>query len=149
MPETDHVTGAEFGRWVESEEAFRARLEARLAETARVLGSGLAAIGTHLAVLNGKTGTNTNGIASLEQRLIRIEREYEHVATAVDGIKTHGCTQYQAHRQVLNDLNVSTWSPKKKAAVGGGMIATGALMWPALHEIAKAMQALIGWGATP
>ena len=61
----------------------------------------------------------------------------------LQSVKSHGCAKYEAHSQVLSDLSVAAWSPKKKAAVGGGMIATGALIWPAVQEGLKAVHALI------
>jgi len=139
----DYVTGAEMSRYFIEESAFRERLELRMAETARALGVGLTKIETHLAVLNGSTMTNTSGIGAIEKRLIRIEREYEDLAEMLQSVKSHGCAKYEAHSQVLSDLSVAAWSPKKKAAVGGGMIATGALIWPVVQEGLKAVHALI------
>jgi len=144
----DYVTGAEMGRYFAEESAFRERLELRMAETARVLGAGLAKIETHLAVLNGSTLINTSGIGALEKRLIRIEHEYDSLVEMVQSVKSHGCAKYEAHSQVLTDLSVAAWTPRKKVAVGGGMVATGALIWPAVQELAKGAHALIEWFGT-
>jgi hypothetical protein len=39
---------------------------------------------------------------------------------------------------------VAAWSGRRKAAVVGGLVGTGALIWPALTEIAKAVQQVLG-----
>ena len=146
MPDKpDYVTGAEFERWMREEAEFRRTLETRMAETARILGAGLTKIDTHLSVLNGSTLVNTHGIAALEKRLIRIEQEYDEVRGFTADIEKNGCAQFTAHTRALEALSVTGWTPKKKALVGSGMVATGALIWPAVQEAATAIHALVEW----
>ena len=143
----DFVTGQEFTRWTNEEAAFRLRLETRLAEQSRVIALGFERIDAHFMNLNGRTGSNTSGLTALETRLIRMEKEYSEVMGLVTHVKQDGCAKYAAHAEMLTQLSVSGWTPQKKALVGGGMVATGALVWPALQELFVGIHALIEWAS--
>jgi hypothetical protein len=144
-PPHDYVTNVEFNRWFTEESQFRDRLESRMAETARVMGAGLVRIDMHMSLLDGSAQQNTLAIGDIDRRLTRIEENYEQLVGLVQSVKNNGCAKYAAHSQLLTDLSVAEWTPKKKAVVGGGIFAGGALIWPAVQEIARGVHALFEW----
>ena len=141
----DYVTGAEFTRWMTEHAAFRDRLERRMAENARLINDGLTRIEDHLAKLNHQTSSNTSGLASIDHQLIQIEQESAETQKLAVSIKENGCHKYLAHSQILTDLSVAGWTPKKKVAIGAGIFASGSLLWPAVQEIAKGIHTVIEW----
>ena len=141
----DYVTGAEFTRWMTEHAAFRDRLERRIAENARLINDGLTRIEDHLGRLNGQTSSNTSGLTSINAQLIQIERENRETLQLAVSIKENGCHKYLAHSQILTDLSVAGWTPKKKVAIGAGIFAGGSLLWPAVQEIAKGIHTVIEW----
>jgi len=139
----DYVTGGEFARWMTEEAEFRARLERRMEVNALAVQTGLGEIKTHLAEINGRTRRNSEDIAVIQRELQAIESEDVAIEKTVAEIQAHGCGQLAAHETVLRNLG---WTPQKKAAVAGGLLGTGALMWPAIQEIAAALHvALEKW----
>ena len=142
MPTT--ATGEELTRWMNEQSNFRSRLEIRMAERDRAIMDGLGEIKDHLTQLNGRTAKNTENIAVLDREFDAIQSEARHIETVVESIKKEGCSQYQNHSQVLQEVSeITGWSRQKKMAVVGGLLGTGALIWPALTEVAKAIQAVL------
>jgi len=104
----------------------------------------LGRIEDHLDKLNGKTATNTEHIAVMEREIEALESVDLSMAGKLDHLSNQGCAQYAAHTKLLEQLvGLPAWSRQKKAAVAGGLVTTGALIWPALSEIAKALHAVI------
>jgi len=144
MPtQPDYVTGAEFARWMTEHAAFRDRLERRMADHATLINAGLTRIEDHLARLNGQTMSNASGLVSISTKLEAMEEENMQTLSLATLIKDNGCHKYRAHAQILTDLSVAGWTPKKKVAIGAGIFAGGSLLWPAIQEIAKGIHALI------
>lgn len=144
-PESDYVTGAEFARWMREESEFRDRLERRMATNAVAVQAGLDKIEHHLAEINGRTRHNSEGLSALDVRIARIEREDEAIQQTVQSIHDEGCSQYSAHVATLERLGAapSDWSTRKKTVIGGALVGTGTLIWPAIQEIAKAIHAIL------
>lgn len=135
----DYVTGEEFARWMHEESEFRDRLERRMATNAASVQTGLDKIEAHLAEINGRTRKNSEGITSLDVRIARIEKEDETIEQTIRSIHDEGCAQYVAHTALIERDPGNGWSSRKKVVVAGGLVGTGALAWPALAEIAKAL----------
>jgi hypothetical protein len=146
MPNT--ITSEEFSRWMTEQGNFRSRLEGRLADQqAAVMGS-LGRIEAHLSELNGRTRKNSEAIAATNVRLDTIEKEADDIEKTARSIRDQGCSQYAAHVQILQEASQETsiphaWTARKRVAVGGGLVATGTLLWPALTEIAKLVHAYL------
>ena len=149
MP-ADYVTGAELNRWMQEQSDFRARLELRIAtQHSEVVGT-LRRIEDQVRETNGRVRDAETAITNNTDRLDRIETDDRKIETIVQTIRDDGCSQYAAHTQALSALAgtaPNTWTPQRKAAVTGGLVATGALIWPALQEIATAVHAIVGWAA--
>jgi len=141
----DYVTGAEMSRWMTEESDFRARLERRMADNAQAVQVGLGRIETHLAEINGRTRKNSECIAVIERELDAIKSEDGSIERMVEQIRIHGCGKLKAHKDVLQTIG---WTPRKKAAVAGGLFGAGALVWPALQRIAEAVHAVVTWANT-
>jgi len=144
-----YVSSEEFTRWTGEESAFRARLESGIAAQIKPVSDTLGRIELHLAQINGRTRANSEAIAELRTRVDVIDREDHRIGEAVESLRSEGCAQYAAHTKLINyacranESDVSGWTDKKKVAVGGGLVATGALVWPALQKLAEAVHALI------
>lgn len=133
----DVVSGAEFGRFRNDFLAFQDRLQ-------RQIDTGFGGVHGRLDELNGRTRRNSEAIAVIDTRIGNLETEEGSVSAVVTNIRDHGCSQLENHTSVLQAANgggplAGYWTPKKKAAVGGGLLATGALIWPALEAIANAV----------
>jgi hypothetical protein len=139
FPPHDYVSGAEFSRYVAEEVAYRARIAHQLEIQYQHISQELGEIKAVVRESNGRTSKNTEAIAVLQRELEAVESEDSHIEQLVDDIRTHGCAQFAAHEHAVEVLG---WSGKRKAAVAGGLLGGGALMWPALQEIAKAIHAV-------
>jgi hypothetical protein len=129
----DHITGPEFTRWT-------TELTRQIAANASAVNEGLGRIERQLAEINGRTRKNTESILVIERDLDAIKSEDTAIDEKVDDLKTNGCAQFLAHENVLRELG---WTPKKKAAVAGGLVGTGVLAWPAIQKIAEAAHAFL------
>ena len=129
----DFVTGPEFGRFRADFQAFQDRIEQRIEH-------GFTGINARLDLLNGRTRSAEQTIAVVERRLMAIESEDGAIEATIEQIQQHGCGKLGTHEMVLRELG---WTPQKKAAVAGGLVTTGALMWPAIQKIAEAVHAVI------
>jgi len=133
MPLRDEfVSGAEFGRFRADFQAFQNRLEERLDH-------GFVGMNNRLDALNGRTRNSEQNIAVIERRLGAIEAEDSYIEKTVEDIKSHGCAQLEKHEAVVETLG---WSSRKKVAAAGGLVGLGALIWPALQQIAQAVHAV-------
>lgn len=140
----DYVTAGEFTRWVTDwrteESNFRARLESRLESQHNLIKGELGEIKGMVKEANGKTSRNAESIAVVQRELEAIKAEDALIDRAVTQIREHGCAQLERHEAVVTTLG---WSPKRKAAVAGGLLGTGALIWPALQQIAATVHDLV------
>lgn len=140
----DYITQGEFSRWIGDwrlEEAnFRSRLEARMGEQHAYVRTELNEIKGMVKEANGKTNRNGEAIAIIQRDLDAIKSEDNAIEQAVEDIRARGCAQLQTHQEVLTGLG---WGAKKKAAVAGGLLGTGALIWPAVQQIAEAVHAYL------
>ena len=143
----DPVSGEEFSRWMNEQSNFRARLELRMCERDKAIMEGLSEIKDHLMQLNGKTAENVKQISIIDRDMEALKSGENHIEKIVDDIKNHGCHRLVAHEQILQGNNIiEEWSHRKKVAVVGGLLGGGALMWPAITEISKTIQALLSHG---
>lgn len=146
MTDRDYVTGSEFSRWMAEEQEFRARLERRMADNAQAVQTGLNKIEEHLADINGRTRKNSEAIAAATVRLDRIEHEDQTIEQVVQDIRDRGCSQLSHHADLVQRTEgMAEWSGKKKAGAAAGLVGLGALIWPAIQEIASAVHALVDW----
>jgi hypothetical protein len=136
----DYVSNAEFGRYVADETAYRGRVAQQLEVQYGHITAELGDIKNMVREANGKTNANGMAIAVMQRDLEAIKSEDNAIERTVEDIRTKGCAQLESHQQVLTQLG---WSPQKKAAVAGGLVGTGAIIWPALQEIAKLVHAVI------
>jgi len=138
------ITSEEFTRWMNEQQNFRSRLELRMADHNKAVMAGIEDIKDHLAQLNGQTSRNSEHIAILERDFSAMKAEELHIEDIVQSIKNEGCSQYAAHAAILREVGpVEGWSRQKKMAVSGILVGGGALIWPALTEIAKLVHAII------
>jgi len=115
----DLVTGAEFGRWRVDFQEFQRRLEERLDR-------GFEDMNERLDVLNGRTRTNSERIAVLDER------------TTV--IATKGCARLDQHQALLLDptpVVVRRWHEHPATKAGAGGLGLGAGIG-AVIEVVKA-----------
>ena len=143
MP-NQYVSSDEMSRWMNEQSDFRQRLEGRIAgQHAEVIES-LVRIETQVRETNGRTRHAEAAVEGINVRLDRIDEDDGRIDDAIQSIRAHGCSQYAAHVEILRQ-NVEGWSAKKKAAVGGALIGGGALVWPAIQEVAQAIHAAVEW----
>jgi hypothetical protein len=104
----------------------------------------LGRIEAHLDKLNGRTATNTEHIAVMKREIQALESVDLSMEGKLDHLANQGCAQYAAHTKLLEQLvGLPAWSTQKKAAAVAGLVGTGALIWPALTEMAKALHAVM------
>lgn len=137
MHMSDFVSSAEFTRWMSEQSDFRMRLESRIGAQHSEVVSTLRRIEDQVNQTNGRTRANGEAIAGLTVRLVTIEAENEKVESIAQSIRDEGCSQLAAHQTLLQGGTPSDWSPRKKAAVVGGILAGGSLVWPAVSEFVK------------
>ena len=143
MP-SQYVSSDEMSRWMHEQSDFRQRLESRISgQHVEVIGV-LVRIEAQVRETNGRTRQAENAIAGISVRLDRVDEDDGRIDAALQSIRIHGCSQYAAHVEILRQ-HVEGWSMKKKAAVGSGLIAGGAVAWPAIQELAKAIHAVVNW----
>ena len=123
---------------------FRQGLELRIANQHMEVVAVLSRIEMQVRETNGRTRKAESSIEAMNVRLDRVDADDNEIANAVQAIREGGCSKYGAHVEILRQ-NVEGWSPRKKAAVGGGLIAGGAVAWPAIQELARAIHALVDW----
>ena len=140
---TDFITNAEFSRWMSEQSDFRARLESRIGAQHGETMTTLRRIEDQVLVTNGRTRANGEAIAGLTVRLDVIEAESEKVESIAQSIRDEGCSQLAAHQTLRQGGTPSDWSPRKKAAVVGGLLAGGSLVWPAAAELMKVVTEVI------
>lgn len=145
MPE-ETITGAEFGR-------FRADLSARLDRQDRAIDEGFRGVHRRQDEANGRTTKNAEKLIKVESHLDTIQAQVESInakaervepiAAEVSEIRKHGCAQLEHHAAAVAQINgggatdPAQWDRKKKAMVGGGLIAGGAALIPILQEIVR------------
>jgi hypothetical protein len=135
MPQ--YVTGDEFTR-------FSDQLSRTLADHHGAIQGSLNRIDSHLEGINGRTRLNSEKISVLEREVEALESVDLSISEKVDDLSKQGCAQYATHTKLLEQLvGLPAWTPQKKAAVAGGLVGTGALIWPALQQIAAAAHALL------
>lgn len=138
----DFVSGREFSDWMREQSDFRTRLEQRInAQHGEVVDT-LHRIEDKVGETNGRVRNAEGEIQSIKSRLASIEADDEKIEQTVESIRDEGCSQYAAHVAILQN-NVESWSSKKKLAAAGGFISLGALIWPAVQELAAALHALL------
>jgi len=138
------VSSDEMSRWMREQADFRQRLETRISgQHAEVIAT-LVRIETQVRETNGRTRKAEAAIEAVDARLDRVDADDERIAAAVQSIRSGGCSQYTAHMDLLRQ-NVEGWSPRKKAAVSGGLVAGGVLVWPMLQELVQAVHAVVDW----
>lgn len=125
----EHVTSAEFTRFRSDFTAFQDRLQ-------RQIDGGFTGVHGRLDELNGRTRGNSEAIVGLGTRLTSLEKEEGEALAVVEGIRDHGCSQFENHSSVMRAMNgderddldlTGHWSPRKKVAVGGGLVAVGGI----------------------
>jgi len=134
---SDFITSAEFTRWMSEQSDFRARLESRLGAQHGETMTTLRRIEDQVLQTNGRTRLNGEAISGLTVRLGVLETESEKIERVAQSIRDEGCSQLAAHQQLVQGTSPDAWSPRKKAAVVGGILAGGSLVWPAVSEIIK------------
>ena len=133
----DYITSDEFSRWTD-------QLSRRLDDHHGAIQGSLNRIDAHLEGINGRTRTNSEKISVLEREVQALESVDLEVSAQVDNLAKVGCAQYQAHTKILEQLvGLPAWTAQKKAAVAGGLVGTGALMWPAIQKVAEAVQTIV------
>jgi hypothetical protein len=142
MHQPDYVTGAEFARFIQEEAGFRERLERRLADQHAMIRGELSEIKGMVREANGRTGKNAEAIAVLMRDLDAIKSEENEIERTVHSIREDGCSQLHAHVDIVQSA-INGWTPKKKAAVAGGLVGGGVLIWPALQKFAEAVHAIV------
>lgn len=142
----EFVHSDEFTRWVSEEANFRLRLETRLEAMHKFVGSELSEIKGIVKESNGRTHANSEAIAIMRRDLDALISEDQEIEKTVHSIQEQGCNQLSQHEQILTNLG---WSAQKKAAVAGGLVGTGALMWPALQKLAEFGMSVLHHGAPP
>ncbi len=140
LPPRDCVSNAEFNRYVADETAYRGRVAQQLEVQYAHISAELSDIKNMVREANGKTNANGLAIALIQRDLETIKDEDGTIEQVVEDIKAHGCNQLTNHQEVLSTLG---WTPKKKAAVGAGLVGTGALIWPAIQEIVQFAHSLL------
>ena len=143
MP-NQYVSSDEMSRWMHEQADFRQRLESRISGQHAEVIEALVRIETQVRETNGRTRKAESAIEAMNVRLDRVDADDNEIANTVQAIREGGCSKYGAHMDLLRQ-NVEGWSPRKKAAVGGGLIAGGAVAWPAIQELARAIHALVDW----
>lgn len=104
----------------------------------------LSRIEDHLEKLNSKTATNTEDVRVLQRDVQALVSEDLAIDAKVTKLARDGCANYETHTRMLEQLGgITVWPTQKKAAVIGGLVGTGALIWPALQQIAAAVHALL------
>ena len=135
MPE--FISSDEFTRW-------SVELHRRLDDHHSAVQGSLRRIDGHLEGINGRTRTNSEKISVLENEVKALELVDHNVDRKIDSLSKEGCAHYLAHTKMLEQLGgVTVWPAKKKAAIAGGLVGTGALIWPAVQQIAAAAHALL------
>ena len=138
------VSSDEMSRWMREQADSRQRLETRISvQHAEVIAT-LVRIETQVRETNGRTRKAEASIDGINVRLDRVDADDGEIAAAVQSIRSGGCSQYTAHMDLLRQ-NVEGWSPRKKAAVSGGLVAGGVLVWPMLQELVQAVHAVVDW----
>jgi len=138
------VSSDEMSRWMREQADFRQGLELRIANQHAEVVAVLSRIEAQVRETNGRTRKAEAAIEAVDARLDRVDADDERIAAAVQSIRSGGCSQYAAHMDLLRQ-NVEGWSPRKKAAVGGGLVVSGALVWPTLQELVQAVHAVVDW----
>ena len=139
-PPRDCVTNSEFNRYLAEESAYRGRVADQLKTQYEHISAELSEIKNLVRETNGRVGKGERSIAIIERELDAIKAEDKSIEAVVEDIKAHGCHRLADHSEVLETLG---WSGKKKAAAAGGLVGLGALIWPAIQQIAEAIHALI------
>jgi len=133
----DYITSSEFTR-------FTDQLSRRLDDHHGAIQGSLNRIDSHLEGINGRTRLNSEAIKVLEREVEALESVDLSISEQVESLSKQGCAQYSAHTKLLEQLvGMPAWTAQKKAAVAGGLVGTGALIWPALQQIAAAAHALL------
>lgn len=144
----EYLTTGEFTRWRSEEVEFRRDVRKSLDDVVLLL-----------RVQNGRIGKSELTLEGVRERLAQIEAKDGSIATAVTDIQEHGCHQIKEHGQVIQALNGAgalpdtdgpprpafrfpDLNPKQKAVAGVGI---GALLIPAVSDLAKLATALVGW----
>jgi hypothetical protein len=134
--DAEMITAGEFGRFREDLSSWQDRLVGQL-------GDGFKGVHDRLDELNGRTRKNSEGLAEVIVR----QEHFEPVVDRIQSIQEHGCAQIDAHRAMLATgdvvLGPPAWDSRKKAIVGGGLIAGGAALWPVLQGILGAAHQLL------
>lgn len=137
MPERSYLTVGEFGRHM-------AALQAQLKGNHDDVKEELREIKATVRATNGKTAENCSEIAMIKREVQALVATDLELAEKVESVEKTGCAQYAAHSSMLQEMaGIQLWSPKRKVAAAGGLLGAGALMWPALQEIAKLFHALL------
>lgn len=128
-------------------------------------GETLTSIEVHLAVLNGRTATNTAKIDGLEGQVKAVARQDKEIEDTVKDIHDHGCDKKKEHEQVIAILGgagvldgtrlvtdaagtvrpqfrLPDLTPKQKVGAGVGI---GALLIPAVSDLFKLANSLVAW----
>jgi hypothetical protein len=141
-PPRDCVTNSEFNRYLAEEAAYRGRVADQLKTQYEHISAELSEIKGLVRETNGRVGKSERSIAIIEREVEAIKSEDQAIEKMVEDIQAHGCHQLANHTQTLE---VPGWSPKKTAAAAGGLVGLGALIWPAVQQIAEAIHALLEW----
>jgi hypothetical protein len=133
----EYINGEEFGRWLKEQGDFRARLETRIRDQHVEVVGHLTRIEAQVRETNGRTTGLEVKMGAFDVRLQTIEAEDREIDKVVHNIQKDGCNQMKAHAEILG------WSPQKKAAVSGGLIASGAIIVTAFRDGATAIHRVI------
>ena len=143
MP-SQYVSSDEMSRWMHEQSDSRQRLEARIAGQHVEVVATLSRIETQVRETNGRTRKAESAIEAINVRLDRVDEDDNEIANVVQAIREGGCSKFGAHVEILRQ-NVEGWSERKKAGIAGGLVAGGALAWPAIQELARAIHAAVDW----
>jgi len=145
------ITGGEFAR-------FRVDLSARLDRQDRAIDEGFRGVHRRQDDANGRTTKNAEGLIRVETHLDTIEaqvmdinekaKQVEPIASEVKAIHEHGCAKLEEHNHALGLINgdpmdPAGWGRRKKAIVGGGLIAAGATLIPLLQEFVRVVHDVV------
>jgi hypothetical protein len=124
------ISGAEFGR-------FRVDLSARLDRQDRAIDDGFEGVHKRQDDANGRTAKNSAAIIRVEEKIARLEPIEHHVLA----IQSHGCAVFEQHRAMMTPAEIieedrPKWPRRRQVIAGGGLVAAGAVVWPAIREVA-------------